>query len=378
MRMRSLGLVLACLLLTTAARAEAPCEAPPARDDGWEVAAPDQVGFDAAQLCAITEKMDATKVNVHAVLVARRGKLVYERYRAGEDEAWGKPLGPVAFDADTQHDLRSISKSVTALLVGIALQDAPDRTLDAPVLDFYPQYAELRTPEKERITVRHLLTMSQGQTWDEFRPYSDPENSEVRLIRSPDAFRFALEQPVELPPGKRYNYSAASATLLMGIVEKLSGQAFEDFARSRLFEPLGIKDFTWTKMPNGATAAASGLRLKPRDLVKLGQLVLARGEWQGKPVVPAYWIEASTTPQINGASIYFYGFQWWLGRTLVGQREVRWAAGFGLGGQRLFVVPAFDLVVLSHAGLYKAPGLSQGLFAAEILGDYVLAAVREP
>src|SRR5262249_11909653 len=160
--------------------------------------------------------------------------------------SWGKPLGTVAYAADVPHDLRSISKSVTALLVGIALESAPDRTLDAPVLDFFPQFAELRSPEKERITVRHLLTMSAGLAWAETsKPYSDPPNRERRLIAAPDAYRYALEQPVERPPGTRYTYSGANATLLGGIVEKLSGQSFEDFARARLFAPLGITDMSW-------------------------------------------------------------------------------------------------------------------------------------
>jgi CubicO group peptidase (beta-lactamase class C family) len=268
---------------------------------------------------------------------------------------------------------------VTSLLVGVALEGAPDRTLDAPVLDFFPQYAELRTPEKERITVRHLLTMSAGLAWDETtRPYSDPANSERQLSAAADAYRYALEQPVERAPGTRYNYSGAATTLLGGIVEKLTGQSFADFARAKLFEPLGITDMTWNKMPNGAPSVASGLRLRPRDIAKIGQLVLARGEWQGQQIVPAYWIDASITPQINGAQIFFYGYQWWLGRSLIDRREIRWAAGVGYGGQRLFIVPAYDLVMVSTAGLYRTPGFGQGALAAEIFNDYVLAALREP
>jgi CubicO group peptidase (beta-lactamase class C family) len=378
MPLRCLGLAIAFLLLLAGPMRAEDCAAPQERDDGWAVAAPDTVGLDPARICAIAARLTEANANVHSVLVARHGKLVFEHYRAGEDESLGRSLGTVAYAADVAHDLRSISKSVTSLLVGIALEGAPDRTLDAPVLDFFPQYAELRTPEKERITVRHLLTMSAGLAWDESKPYSDPTNSERMLIAAPDAYRYALEQPVVGPPGTHYNYSGAGATLLSGIVEKLTGQNFVDFARAKLFAPLGITDMTWTKMPNGVIAAASGLRLRPRDVAKIGQLVLARGQWQGQEVVPAYWIEASITPQIHGASVYFYGYQWWLGRSLVDKREIRWAAGVGWGGQRLFVVPSHDLVVVSTAGLYRSPVQVQGALAQEIFHDHVLAALREP
>jgi CubicO group peptidase (beta-lactamase class C family) len=375
---RCLGLVIALLGLSGPLAAQ-DCAAPAARDDGWAVAAPDTVGLDPARICAIADRLADANVNVHSVLVVRQGKLVFEHYRSGEDEITGRPVGTVAYAADIPHDLRSISKSVTSLLVGIALESAPDRTLDAPVLDFFPQYPELRTPEKERITVRHLLTMSAGLAWDESsRPYSDPANSERILIAAPDAYRYALEQPVAQPPGTHYQYNSGGSTLLVGVIEKLSGQSFPDFAREKLFAPLGITDTVWAKLPNGVAAAASGLRLRPRDLAKIGQLVLARGEWQGKQIVPAYWIDASITPQINGATIFFYGYQWWLGRSLIDRREIRWAAGVGWGGQRLFIVPSQDLVMVSHAGLYKAPAPVQGVMAAEILNDYVLAALREP
>ncbi|MBI3516558.1 MAG: serine hydrolase, partial [Proteobacteria bacterium] len=312
MRTRCLGLAIVGLLLAGAASAQ-DCGAPAARDDGWAIAPPEAVGLDPARVCAIEGRLADGKANIHAVLVARNGTLVFERYFTGADEIWGRPTGTVTFDPETKHDVRSISKSVTSLVFGIALGPAAAATLDAPVFDFFPEYAGLRTPEKDRILVRHLLTMSAGLAWDETRPYTDPENSEIRMIRSTDPHRFVLEQPVALAAGQRYNYSGGSATLLAAIVEKISGRPFDDFARTALFEPLGITDTAWIKMPNSVTAAASGLRLKPRDLAKLGQLVLARGQWQGRLVAPATWIDQSIAPQISGASIYFYGYQWWLG-----------------------------------------------------------------
>jgi CubicO group peptidase (beta-lactamase class C family) len=143
-----------------------------------------------------------------------------------------------------------------------------------------------------------------------------------------------------------------------------------------LFEPLGISDVEWERFASGEPRPASGLRMRPRDLIKIGQLVLNHGAWQGKQVVPADWIAAATSPQINGQQIYFYGYQFWLGRSLLRGQQVDWIAGVGYGGQRLFIVPSLDMVVLVHAGLYTSS--LQGWVPLSILNRYVLAGVDTP
>ena len=165
----------------------------------------------------------------------------------------------------------------------------------------------------------------------------------------------AWEQKPIRPPGESYNYNGGSTELLGRIVQKVSGERLDDFAKSNLFDPLGITDFEWTRNPNHMAAAASGLRLRPRDMAKLGQLVLAYGRWGERQIVQEAWVRASTTPQIGGSQLYFYGYQWWLGRSLVKQKEITWTAGVGFGGQRIFVVPSLDLVVVMTAGLYNKP-----------------------
>ncbi|HEX7970185.1 MAG TPA: hypothetical protein VF502_18320, partial [Stellaceae bacterium] len=123
--------------------------------------------------------------------------------------------------------------------------------------------------------------------------------------------------------------------------------------------------------PNGGARGYGGLRLRARDLAKIGQLVLSRGAWQGRQIVSAEWIAQSTAPQINGEGIFFYGYQWWLGRSLIDRREIRWVAGFGNGGQRLYVVPELDLVVAVYAGAYGVPPI----VGDTVLKRYVLPAV---
>jgi CubicO group peptidase (beta-lactamase class C family) len=258
------------------------CGAPVATEDGWSIATPADAGFDPAALCQWAERRIATpRDNIHAVLVVRHGKLVFEQYFTGDDERGGRPLGQVTYDQTRLHDLRSVSKTVTALLVGIALAQQQLASLDQPIFDFLPQYADLRTPDKARITLRHLLTMSMGLDWDETRtPYTDPNNSAVRMIRAVDPYRYVLAEPVVTPPGAKYNYSSGSTELLGAILHKATGQRLDELARTVLFAPLGIVDFEWIRNADGNAAASWGLRLRPRDMAKLGQLMLDGGRWR--------------------------------------------------------------------------------------------------
>ncbi|WP_343713218.1 serine hydrolase [Inquilinus sp.] len=368
-------LPLIALLATPAAAADTPpdCRAPAALNDGWAVAAPADEGFDPATLCAVGPAMEAR--NAHAVLVVRHGTLVYERYFTGEDQRWGQPLGRIPHDAATKHDLRSITKSVTSLLVGIAVDYGWIKDIDVPVLSLLPQYADLRSPEMDRITLRHLLTMSAGLAWSEDLPYSDPRNSERLMSDAPDPYRYVLEQPFAETPGARWNYSGGATALLSAVLKQVSGRPLDVLAREVLFAPLGIDDIEWIRYPNGDPVAASGLRLRPRDIAKIGRLVLGHGAWQGKQIVSPGWIDQSTTKQIAAEDQIDYGFQWWLGHSQVGGQDLRWAAGVGWGGQRLFLVPDRDLLVVVTAGLYDQPD-AQDALGRKVLERYVLPAAR--
>lgn len=346
-------------------------------DDGWTRARPDEVGLDGPRLCG-TDKFIGQwqQANIHSVVVARHGKLVFERYYTGNDERLGVPIGKVAFGPTVKHDLRSISKSVTSLLIGVALGDGKYPSLDTPVIDRLPQYASLRSADNARITSRHLLTMSAGLEWDEDRPYSDPKNSETMMDNAPDPYAFVLKQPAVAPPGTVYAYSGGGTALLGLVLTTSVGQPIDVYAREKLFQPLHITDTEWGSFSkNGDPAAYAGLRLRPRDMAKLGQLLLAHGKWDERQVVPADWVAESVKPRINGASIYFYGYQWWLGRSFVNGRELLWSAGFGWGGQRLFVVPDLDLVVAITAGHYGGP--LQGVIPLGILNNVVLPAAKD-
>jgi CubicO group peptidase (beta-lactamase class C family) len=376
MRLNTLTALL-CFLPALVAAQEKDCGKPAELNDGWRVAAPAEAGLDPALICAIGPRFDALKeAHAHSVLVVRKGALVYERYFAGADERGGFPIGHVTFDGATKHDLRSITKSVTALVVGIAIDRGWIKSAETPVFSFFPEFAELKTPEKERITLRHLLTMSAGLAWNERLPYDNPANSDRQMFSARDPVRHFLSLPVVAPPGRDYVYNSGATTLLGFIVGKSAGKPFDAVVQETLFDSLGIRDVDWIRYPGGEPVAGWGLRLRPRDLAKIGQLVLAKGEWQGKRIVSAKWVEQAVAPHIQGEALFFYGYKFWLGRSFVAGRAVEWAAGFGWGGQRLYIVPSEDLVVVVHAGLYHT--MQQSIVGATVLNRHVLPAIVKP
>jgi CubicO group peptidase (beta-lactamase class C family) len=330
----------------------------PTLDDGWAVATPTEVGLDADRLSQLdTFLKQWPRHNVHAVVIARRGKLVFERYWRGRERRWMEWSSVVEFSAAKKHDIRSISKSVTSLLIGAAVSEDRFPPLDSPVIDYFPEYADLRTVKNARITFRHLLTMTHGQRWDESRSWKSRANNERQLLEAGDPYRYVLEQPMALPPGTSFNYSGGATSLLGAALAKAVGRRIDVYAREKLFQPLGITDFEWLNFTGSAEVAAfTGLRLRPRDLAKLGQLVADEGRWNGRQVLPARWINQSTTPHVNadGNGALYYGYQWWLGRSLLDGHDLTWIAGVGSGGQRLFIVPGLDLVVVVNAFNYRS------------------------
>jgi CubicO group peptidase (beta-lactamase class C family) len=195
------------------------------------------------------------------------------------------------------------------------------------------------------------------------------------MIFAPDSYRYAFEQPMAAEPGAVWNYNGGSTTLLGAMVEKASGKPLLEFARESLLTPVGITDVEWLNMPNGQPAAASGLRLRPRDLAKIGQLLLNEGSWNGKRIVSTAWLQQSIEPRFTGWDGRGYGYQWWLGQSVVQGETVEWIAGWGYGGQRLFILPTYDAVLVVTAGLYKTD--IQDLVAFDILKNYALPAMGD-
>jgi CubicO group peptidase (beta-lactamase class C family) len=334
------------------------CGVPVARGDGWPVASVNEDKLiDRAALCRMADRLAAlSDPNIHAVLVARGGKLVFERYFRGSDEVPGRFYGSrvedITFDADTLHNVKSVSKSVASLAVGIAVDRGLVGSVNEPIFSFFPELSDLRSPEKERIQLSHALTMSMGLEWVEATPATGDNNDEVRMHMAPDPCRYVLGLPVTAPAGQEFFYNTGALTLVSAIIRKATGRPLDEFARETLFEPLGITKVEWIRV-KGDTDAGGGLRLRPRDMAKIGQLVLADGRWNDRQVVSKAWIETSTAPKIKITGGRFYGYLWWLGRSLVNGRGVHRADALGRGGQQIRIVPELDLVVVVTAGYYQ-------------------------
>jgi CubicO group peptidase (beta-lactamase class C family) len=339
------------------------------------IAPPQDLGF-AADLA---EKLDAGMRSgllrgLHSVLVVRSGRLVLERYFAGEDETWGRTLGHVSFGPDTLHDLRSVTKSVVSLLYGIALDRGLVPAPDASLLAQFPEYPNLAAdPRRAPIKVLHALTMTMGLEWNEQVPYTDPAKSEILMERATDRYRFIFEQPVVAAPGTRWTYSGGCPALLGRLIAKGSGKTLAQFARETLFADLGISTFEWAQGDDGVDSAASGLRLKPRDLARIGELVLANGRAGARQTVPRDWIDASFRPAIPTEDGLDYGRMWFLGQdaTPAIKGPQRWIAGFGNGGQRLWIMPSAEVTAVIMAGNYNRPG--QWIAPIRVWREIVLA-----
>ncbi len=335
------------------------CGVPVARKDGWPVASiSDDKLIDRGALCRIADRLAASSdAKIHAVLVARSGKLVFERYFSGSDEISGRVGGRrvdnVTFDADTLHDIKSASKSVASLAVGIAIDRGLIRSVNEPIFSFFPELSDLRSPEKDRIQLVHALTMSMGLEWVEATPATgDENNDEARMHRASDPCRYVLGLAVTAPPGQQFFYNTGALALVSGVIHKVSGRRLDEFAREMVFEPMGITDVEWIRV-KGETDAGGGLRLRPRDMAKIGQLVLAGGRWNNRQIVSKAWIETSTASKIKATDGQSYGYLWWLGRSLFNGHEVRWIGALGRGGQSIRIVPELDLVVVVTAGYYQ-------------------------
>src|ERR1700761_1858919 len=297
--------------------------------------------------------------NIHGLLVLQNGKLIVERYFEGQDRERGVgDLGMVKFSVEKLHDLRSCSKSIVALLYGIALQQGKVPAPEASLLSGFPEYRDLADEERSRVTVHHVLSMTMGTDWDESSlPYADPRNSETAMDNATDRYRYILERPVVDRPGAHWNYCGGATALLARLIAKGSGKSLHEFAREALFDPLGMGPTQWAAGPDGEPFAASGARMSVRDLSRAGMLMLSGGQLNGLQIVPSEWITRCTTPMVSSDELRRYGYQWFVLDLAFGKPK-GWAPGRlermwmaqGEGGQRLFIIPALQLVIALTAG----------------------------
>jgi len=313
---------------------------PAALDDGWAVATPEAEGLDPVVLGLLDGRLRSRDIGeVDALLIARNGSLVYEGYFTPQT------------GIDRRHFLASATKSVASMVVGAAARQGLIESLDGSIAALFPEAEDLfaADPRKRDITLRHVLTMTAGLDWDT-KDVTDRDRDDIHIKTAPDAVRYVLEKSMIRRPGERFFYNSGCSMLLTGLIPNVSGVEADVFARDHLFGPLGIEDYLWQKTDDGTARGQDGLYMRARDLLKLGQLYLNGGRWQGEQLLPQAWIDASfrgwTDTDWGGAR---YGFQWWTyalelpGRPAIPDGVVM-ASGYG--GQKLFVVPELQLTAV--------------------------------
>ncbi len=252
-------------------------------------------------------------------------------------DTWFEPL-----DAEAPLPVYSVSKTVTALLVGKALEQGHIRALDMPLREMLPEYGDLIPPN---LRLNHLLTMTAGYDWPEIATFGSDEGVFRRFLKIEDPARFIFEQPVVAESGKLYAYSSGLSHLLMILLNKTVGMNPQDYARKVLWEPLGVPDmhWGWNVDRNGIPYGGHGLSLTAEAMNRLGALMLGYGEYGGTQVILASYIKELSSVHVTGTRGYRgYGFQTWIGEA--GGKQFYGA--FGHGGQRIYIFPGLELQVV--------------------------------
>ena len=356
---------------------------PPAkRNDGIATGKLKSVKLQEQTLVAGTnEILKGTYANIHSLLILRDSKLVYENYFGGEDE--NNRVGSIGFvnhNRETLHDIRSITKSVVGLAVLIAHFQGKIKDLDQPVFDLFPEYEKYADGDKKQITIRHLLTMTPGLDWNEDLPPLDQKNTHFQMNNAPDPIEYVLSRRSIKKPGTAFEYNSGTTQVLAVIIKKTMGMNVEQLVKTHLFDPLGIKKYEWSKWTGGEPDADSGLRLRSRDLAKIGLLLMNGGKWNGKQIIPAKSIEDATKPWIKVSEdadgwITHYGYQTWLQSFPEAGKAYSVIEFSGNGGQKVLMDKTNDLIVVITAGNYDAKSLKKHSF--DILLDIVYPSIRD-
>lgn len=306
----------------------------------------------------IAELIDSIKTgfypNRHSLLIYKDDKLVLEEYFSGHDENWGTDIGIIEHNDTVLHDMRSVSKSIVSACIGIAIAQEKIKSVDQHVFDFFEDYKQYNNKGRENLTIKHLLTMTSGLKWNEDVPYDNPENSEIQMINSGDGIGFVLSRKLTSEPGTVWQYNGGTTELLAEIIKRVSGKNIHEFAKEFLFKPIGIAKSEWTISPaTNSPAAASGLRLTSRDMLKFGILYLKKGKWGTKQIVPEKWVTKSLDSHSTRPDGGGYGYQFWILNYTIQGEKLTIPAAVGNGDQRIYFDNLNNFLIVTTAGNYN-------------------------
>lgn len=355
--------------------------APVDLSDGISVANSTNYHIDTLTLVNITKLILSDSIpNIHSLLILKDNHLVYENYFDGEDEKVGSRLGYISHKVNDLHDCRSITKSITSTCIGIAVKKGLIKNIDDPIYPYFKtKYDKKFDDKKKKISIRNLLTMTSGLDWNEDVSYRDSRNTELRMDMSSDPIDFILGRPMVAQSGEAWNYNGGNTQLLAEIIKSVSGQPINEFAEKELFKPLGINKFEWITLTKNMPAAASGLRLRSRDLLKIGLLYMSKGIWNNKQLLNPDWVDISLNSAITRFSTKDknagYGFQFWTSTEMVEGKEINIVEAKGNGGQRIFFCKSLNLLVVITAGNYNNWDIKND--SKELFLKYIIPAINK-
>ncbi len=352
-------------------------------EDDIETASLESVNMNKDNICAMIDYINSVEQNnIHNILIFRNNKLVFEQYFQGNAlnfniaDLNGEQM---EYNRETDHFIASISKSVTSVIVGVAINMGYISDLNKKIIDYFPEYADILIDGKENITVENLLTMRCGLEFDENTfLYNDPRSDTYQMINSQDPLRYVLSKPLITTPGTEFHYNTGTTNILAAIIAKETGETFFNWANANFFDAMNIEGGKWSMMANGVPLASGGLYLRARELSKIGLMFLNDGMWLGKQFIAANWIEKSVHEHVSVGNSFFentsYGYQWWISNLTVNKKACKCYFGAGWGDQFLFVIPELELVVEFNSGNFAGAGKISPL---NLLYDYILKAVND-
>lgn len=291
--------------------------------------------MDSTNLSDMLKYIQSSGNEIHSIVLIRNG---YEVMDANF----------FPYKSNLKHVVNSCTKSITSTLLGIALEEGRIKSVDTKVLDYFPDRSFKKIDDKKKsLTIKHLLTMTTGFDWSENGSY-DSNDSWVQMLNSQNPVQFILDRPMEETPGTSFSYNTGASHLISAIIQNATGQKTADYAKQKLFEPIGIKDVYWKEDPQGINIGGAGIFMSPQDMARFGYLFLHKGVWNDKQVVPESWIKQAVSKKVdtpNGlAGRYGYGYQWWM-------NDFGGYSARGFGGQYIFVLPKYNIVAVFTGSL---------------------------
>ncbi|WP_158594683.1 serine hydrolase domain-containing protein [Ulvibacterium marinum] len=345
-------------------------EPPKSSNDGLNTGHLNEVGMDSVIMGKAIKKAQQGKFRqIHSILIYKDNTLVLEEYFPGHKYQWDarKHEGEwVNWDRNMLHSIMSDTKSITSVCIGIAIDQGFIKSVHQSIFDYLPEHQHLRTGDKSKITIEHLLTMTSGLEWSEWQsPYSNLENPIIAIWYSKkDPLSFILEGQLVHEPGTSYSYYGGNMIILGEIIRNATKMAIDEFSAKYLFDPLGIEVFDWSvQFNNGVFEAAGGLRLKPRDMLKIGITFLHNGVWKGNRIISEQWVEKITTPFHGNTAIKVpgedsdkiaYSYSWWIDQFSYSGKTAEGFYAGGWGGQKIIVIPKLNTVVVFTGGNYTS------------------------